>query len=78
MQNSTKKCLKKMKKNRKFSFFFPFLPVKSLLEKKRILRVAQKTQIRAALQELLEILPDRMWRETMRSVDRLLTNIQKN
>ena len=35
--------------------------------KKRILRVAQKTQIRAALQELLESLPDRMWRETMRS-----------
>ena len=35
--------------------------------KKRILRVAQKTQIRAALQELLESLPDRMWKETMRS-----------
>ena len=35
--------------------------------KKRILRVAQKTQIRAALQELLESLPDRMVRETMRS-----------
>ena len=35
--------------------------------KKRILRVAQKTQIRAALQELLESLPDRRWRGTMRS-----------
>ena len=35
--------------------------------KKRILRVAQKTQIKAALQELLESLPDRMWNETMRS-----------
>ena len=35
--------------------------------KKRILRVAQKTQIRAALQEILESLPDRMARETRRS-----------
>ena len=35
--------------------------------KKRILRVAQKTQIRAALQEILESLPDRMVRETMGS-----------
>ena len=35
--------------------------------KKRILRVAQKTQIRATLQELLGSLPDRMWKETMRS-----------
>ena len=35
--------------------------------KKRILRVAQKTQIRAALPEILESLPDRMVRETRRS-----------
>ena len=35
--------------------------------RKRILRVAQKTQIKSALQELLESLPDRMWKESMRS-----------
>ena len=66
-----------------FSFFFSFFerhngpaPARPLQEgrfwkrsetKKRILRVAQKTQIKAALQELLESLPDRMWNEIMRS-----------
>ena len=44
--------------------------------KRRILRVAQKTQIRAALQELLDSLPDRMWRETMRSMCAKVISIQ--
>ena len=35
--------------------------------KKRILRVAQKTKIRAALLELLESLPARICKETLRS-----------
>ena len=67
----------------KFAIFFFFFerhngpaPARPLQEgrfwkrsetKKRILRVAQKTQVKAALQELLESLPDRMWKETKRS-----------
>ena len=63
-----------------FSFFFerhngpaPARPLqdgrfwKRSETRKRILRVAQKTQIKSALQELLESLPDRMWKETKRS-----------
>ena len=41
-------------------FFFEGHFWKRSEAKKRIRRVAQKTQIRAALQELLESLPDRM------------------
>ena len=54
------------------TFFFLFFPgsaankVVAREKEKRILRVAQKTQIRAAQQEFLESLPDRMWRELIK------------
>jgi len=55
-----------------FSFFSPFFCQeghfwKRSETKKRTLRAAQKTQRRAALQELLESLPAKMWKETLRS-----------
>ena len=42
------------------------LPVLPKPPFRSVLRVVQKTQIRAALQESLESLPDRMWRDLIK------------